>query len=128
MSQLTSVKAAKILIIEDSAFVRRSFVAAFEDEGYEVYSAPDGRSGLELFKARNPDLVMTDLRMTGIDGLGVIAEVRKTSFVPVVVVSAIEDSAVKGACLDAGANDYIIKGRSIEDLLARVERQLGQPE
>lgn len=124
MTPCTTVETAKILVIEDSRPVRMSFVLAFEDEGYEVFDAPDGRTGLEQFAKHGPDLVLTDLRMPDIDGLEVISEIRKTSEVPIIVVSALGDSETKDACINAGANDYIVKGSGVDELIRHVARQL----
>ena len=124
MVPYTPVMTAKILVIEDSPEVRMSFVNAFEDEGYEVYSASDGRSGLDQFVKHAPDLVLTDLRMPDIDGMTVLSQIRKSSNVPVIVVTAIADAQTKEACLTAGADDYIVKGSGVDDLVWRAQKQL----
>lgn len=114
----------KILIIEDSREIRLSLVAAFEVEDYEVISAESGRTGIAEFVKRRPDLIITDLRLPDMDGSEVTARIRRASDVPIIVLSAIGDEQAKVACLDAGADDYIVKGVGMDELIARARRQL----
>lgn len=100
----------KLLIIDDDTIVRQSVVAYLEDSGFEVYEVGDGPSGLEAFRQYSPDLVLTDLRMPGMDGLQVLKQIHEESpEAPVIVISG---AGVMGDVVEAlrlGASDYMIK-------------------
>ena len=100
----------KLLIIDDDTIVRQSVVAYLEDSGFDVQEASDGPSGLEAFRKYRPDLVLTDLRMPGMDGLQVLKEIHdECPEAPVIVVSG---AGVMGDVVEAlrlGASDYMIK-------------------
>ncbi|WP_111643258.1 response regulator [Marinimicrobium alkaliphilum] len=100
----------KLLIIDDDTPVRQSILTYLEDSGFDVIEAGDGPSGLKLFGEHSPDLVITDLRMPGMDGLSVIQKIQQQSpDTPVIVVSG---AGVMGDVVDAlrlGASDYLIK-------------------
>lgn len=100
----------KLLIIDDDTIVRQSVVAYLEDSGFDVREAGDGPSGLEAFRRYNPDLVLTDLRMPGMDGLQVLKEIHEQNpDTPVIVISG---AGVMGDVVEAlrlGASDYMIK-------------------
>ncbi len=113
-----------ILVIDDdkkiTSFLRRSL--AFE--GYEVFVANDGLTGLQLAEERQPDLLILDIMMPGMDGIEVCRQLRKTSFVPVLMLTAKDEVSDRVRGLDAGADDYLVKPFSLEELLARVRAQL----
>ena len=113
-----------ILVVEDDPAVRNLVTTALGLHGYDVEKAETGELAIMEAASRNPDLIMLDLGLPDIDGVEVIAKVRGWSAVPIIVISArIEDSDKTGA-LDAGADDYLTKPFSVEELLARVRASL----
>ncbi|GLS26656.1 response regulator [Marinibactrum halimedae] len=100
----------KLLLIDDDTLVRESLAAYLEDSGFYVIEADDGAKGLALFEKTSPDLVLSDLRMPGMDGLNVLQEIHKRdSEIPVIVISG---AGVMGDVVEAlrlGASDYLIK-------------------
>lgn len=100
----------KLLIIDDDAPVRQSIVAYLEDSGFEVLEASDGPSGLAAFRESAPELVITDLRMPGLDGLQVLKTIHEESpDLPVIVVSGAGVMGDVVSALRLGASDYLIK-------------------
>ncbi|MCI0353243.1 MAG: response regulator transcription factor, partial [Acidobacteriales bacterium] len=114
----------KILIVDDEPQITRVLRRAFETEGFQVRLASDGRSGLENFQAWVPDVVITDLAMPGVDGLGLCSRIRQLSNVPILVLSVKEDEATKVKALDLGADDYVSKPFGMAELIARVRALL----
>lgn len=116
---------SRILIIEDELPMRRGLEDCLRAEGYRVFSAADGESGLQRALAEQPDLILLDIMMPKLDGFAVAAELRRLGRVmPILMLTAkgqVEDR-VNG--LDAGADDYLVKPFSIEELLARVRALL----
>ena len=113
-----------LLFIEDDDQIRLALRLALEDEGFTVREAPDGRSGLALFHAAEPDLVLLDLRLPDMSGFEVCRALRAMSLVPVVMVTAQTDTADMIAGLDAGADDYVTKPVVPSELAARVRAHL----
>jgi len=115
----------RILIIEDEAPMRRGLEDCLAAEGYRVFSAPDGESGLQRAIDEQPDLILLDIMMPKLDGFAVASELRRLGRgTPILMLTAkgqVEDR-VNG--LDAGADDYLVKPFSIEELLARVRALL----
>ena len=109
-----------ILIVEDDPRMVRIFATSLETEGYRVFNADSGERGIAEVRARNPDLVLLDLGLPGIDGLSVVPQIRAHSGVCIIVVSAREQEKDKVKALDAGANDYLTKPFSTLELLARI--------
>lgn len=100
----------KILTIDDEIFIRESLIAFLEDLDYEVYQAADGQEGLEVFRRERPDLVLSDLNMPILDGLGVLAVLKEESpQTPVIVISGAGDIQYAVDALKLGAWDYLIK-------------------
>src|SRR5258708_8197562 len=99
----------KILVVDDEAQITRVLRRGLESAGFQVRIASDGRSGLESFRAWLPDLVITDLSMPGLDGLGLCERIRQLSEVPILVLSVREDETTKVKALDLGADDYVAK-------------------
>lgn len=116
--------ANRILLIEDDERIRTVVRLALEDEGYTVEEAPNGERGLEHFHAQEPDVVLIDLMLPGIDGFEVCRQVRRNSDVPVIIVTARSDSHDVVAGLEAGADDYVTKPVVVKELSARIRALL----
>jgi two-component system KDP operon response regulator KdpE len=112
------------LLIEDEPHIRRFVRMAMESEGWHVAEADSLRRGLIDAGTRKPDLIVLDLGLPDGDGTGFIADVRKWSSVPIIVLSARTDETDKIAALDAGADDYLTKPFGVGELLARVRATL----
>ena len=108
-----------ILVVEDDAAVRNLLTMTLDLQGYRVEYADRGSAGLMAAASLNPDLLILDLGLPDMDGSGVIGKIRSWSDVPILVVSARLEDADKVAALDAGADDYIVKPFSVDELLAR---------
>lgn len=113
-----------LLFIEDDDQIRLALRLVLEDEGYEVREADDGRSGLAAFHAREPDLVLLDLRLPDLSGFEVCRALRAMSTVPIVMVTAQTDTSDMVAGLEAGADDYVTKPVVPRELAARVRAHL----
>jgi len=113
----------KILIVEDDAQILRVLELELKHEGYEVETARDGLSGLER-ALKEPDLVVLDLMLPKLDGMEVCARIRAKSNVPIIMLTAKDRIPDRVAGLDRGADDYLTKPFSIEELLARIRARL----
>ena len=113
-----------VLIIEDDPDTVEIVRLYLHRDGYRVLSAADGLKGLEMVRAENPDLVVLDLMLPGMDGLTLCNSLRKESDVPVVMLTARVDEEDRLAGLDMGADDYITKPFSPRELAARVRAVL----
>jgi two-component system, OmpR family, KDP operon response regulator KdpE len=109
-----------ILLVEDNAQARKALVANLEGHGYSVRAAADGEEALVLWELRRPDLVLLDLGLPGIDGLGVLRRLRRDATTPVIVLSARGEERDKVEALDAGADDYLAKPFGMDELHARL--------
>jgi DNA-binding response OmpR family regulator len=116
-------RAYKILVVEDDAQISRVLELELKHEGYEVETARDGLTGLER-ALKEPDLVILDLMLPKLDGMEVATRVRAKSTVPIIMLTAKDRIPDRVAGLDAGADDYLVKPFSIEELLARVRARL----
>ena len=114
----------RILIIDDETQIRRALDINLRAHGYEVILAATGEDGLKEAAASVPDLVLLDLGLPGLDGVDVIRGLRGWTSIPIIVLSARHADASKVAALDAGADDYITKPFSINELLARLRASL----
>lgn len=110
----------KIVIVEDEKPLRRFLRAGFSDEEAVVFEAETGGDGLKLIARENPDIVLLDLGLPDRDGLGVLADLREWSSVPVIVLSARGQEQDKILALDGGADDYLTKPFSVNELMARI--------
>lgn len=110
----------KILLIEDETNIVSFVKMVFETNGYEMITAQSGKDGLFRFAEETPDLVILDLGLPDMDGTQIIKEIRKTSDVPIIVLSARIAEADKVEALDLGVNDYVTKPFGTGELLARV--------
>ena len=113
----------RILIVDDEPQITRVLRTSLQSNGHEVTVAQDGMDALQKFLKAQPELVITDLAMPGMDGIELTREIRQRSQVPVIVLSVRSQDAAKVAALDEGADDYITKPFSIQELLARVRVQ-----
>ena len=120
-----------VLVVDDDPAMRRTLSINLRARDYEVETAGDGRSALQVVDERMPDLVLLDLGLPDLDGVAVLTQLRSFTEVPVIVVSARTESDDKVEALDLGADDYITKPFSIEELLARIRatsRRAGREE
>jgi two-component system, OmpR family, KDP operon response regulator KdpE len=115
---------AKILIVDDEPQIIRVLKTALSTQGYSVRTSLNGLDGLIAFREWNPDVVITDLSMHEMSGIELCHQIRSTSTTPIIVLSVRDQEAVKVAALDAGADDYVTKPFSIQELQARVRAQL----
>lgn len=114
----------KILLVEDEPNIARFVELELSHEGYEVTKAEDGREGLKLAEEGRFDLVLLDIMLPGLNGLEVLRRLRRTSQLPVIMLTARDAVMDKVTGLDMGADDYITKPFSIEELLARIRTAL----
>lgn len=114
----------KILIVEDEEKIARFIELELMHEGYKVIKANNGRTGLEIAEGGEADLVILDVMLPEINGLEVLRRLRKSSDVPVIMLTARDAVMDKVSGLDAGADDYITKPFAIEELLARIRTAL----
>lgn len=115
-----------ILIIDDETQIRRFLDIALRAQGYKTILAENGQKGLEALALQGADLVILDLGLPDLDGFDVLRELRAWSKVPVIVLSVRSDEDEKVKLLDAGANDYVTKPFSIQELMARIRVLLRQ--
>jgi two-component system, OmpR family, KDP operon response regulator KdpE len=110
----------RILVVDDEPQILRVLRRGLESHGFDVVTAPDAATALDLFKSTPVNLVVTDLRMPDIDGVELCARIRKTSSVPIIVLSVKGDESTKVQALDAGADDYVTKPFGMDELQARI--------
>src|SRR6185503_12268541 len=116
---------ARILIVEDELPMRTALKDCLEAEGYRVLTAADGENGLDRALKEKPDLIFLDVMMPKLDGFALCAELRRLSnSVPVLMLTAKGQVEDRVTGLDAGADDYLVKPFSTEELLARVRALL----
>ena len=119
------MRKGRILIIDDDDSVRESLEVNLTEQNYEVETAPDGRAGIEIFKTRKPDLIITDLRMKEMDGLKVLGLVKEADAkVPVIVMTAFDDMVSTIKAMQLGAYDYIEKPINMGELKIAIPRAL----
>ena len=109
-----------ILLVEDEIKLARFIELELKYEGYTVDVANDGRDAIEMFGQKTYDLVLLDLMLPGFNGMEILRRIRKTSQVPVIMLTAKGDVSDKVSGLDSGADDYITKPFAIEEVLARM--------
>ena len=114
----------KILIVEDEPQIREIVGKYLNNAGYEVFAADNGIDGLAAFAERQPHLVILDVMMPGISGFDVLKELRLTSRVPVIMLTAKQAEADRIEGFDRGADDYVMKPFSPKELVRRVEAVL----
>jgi two-component system KDP operon response regulator KdpE len=113
-----------ILVVDDEAQITRVLKTSLSAQGYGIRTASDGMQALLEMKTWTPDLIITDLRMPNMDGLELCRQVRSESRIPIIVLSVKGEETIKVEALDAGADDYVTKPFSINELLARVRAAL----
>ncbi|MEU2432335.1 two-component system response regulator CseB [Streptomyces sp. NPDC007861] len=114
----------RILLVEDDEAIRRSVGMALDRYGYEVSAAPDGLTGLEMFRDGQHDLLLLDVMLPHLDGIGLCRRIRETSQAPILMMSARGDSLDVVAGLEAGADDYVVKPVDTTVLVARIRTLL----
>ena len=114
----------RVLIVDDVADIRLFVKAALTPEGFDVIEAEDGNQALEIFKAQEPSLIILDLSIGQPDGFEVCREIRKSSTVPIIMLTSHVQEMDEAMCLAAGADDYITKPVSSRILALRVSTQI----
>ncbi len=111
----------KILVADDEASIRRILETRLKMIGYDIVTAADGEEAITVFNKENPDLIVLDVMMPKMDGYGVVREIRRTSDVPIIILTALGDVSERITGLELGADDYVIKPFSPKELEARVK-------
>ncbi|MHB8618518.1 MAG: response regulator [Chloroflexota bacterium] len=114
----------KVLVVDDEAVLRETLDYNLRREGYDALLAPDGPRALQMAEREKPDLVLLDLMMPGMDGLEVCRALRRSTQVPILILTAKDDEVDKVLGLEVGADDYVTKPFSLRELLARVKAHL----
>lgn len=110
----------KILIVDDNQSINQSLSKYLANNGFETLSAFDGEEALDIFYSQSPDLILLDVMMPKKDGFEVCRELRKTSMIPVIMLTARGEDFERVMGLEIGADDYIVKPFSMEEVVARV--------
>jgi len=114
----------KILIVEDDLTLQETLVYNLSHQGYTVITAADGNSAVEKARAEEPDLILLDIMLPGIDGFEVCRIVRKELITPILMLTARDDEIDRVVGLEVGADDYLTKPFSMRELIARVKALL----
>lgn len=109
-----------ILVVEDDPAVRNLITTTLETQNYRFHAAPTGEAAVLEAVSHNPDVVLLDLGLPDMDGIDIIKKIRTWSTMPIIVISARSEDTDKIEALDAGADDYLTKPFSVEELLARL--------
>ena len=118
----------RILVVDDEHRYVRAIQVNLKASGYEVLTASNGQTAVDLVATEEPDLIVLDIRMPGMDGFEVCRRIREFSAVPIIMLTALAADADKVKGLDIGADDYVTKPFSAEELLARVRAALRRVE
>jgi len=118
------MSSAKILVVDDEQSIINLVTAYLRQEGYEVYTAMDGPAGLKAARSFRPDLVVLDVMLPGMDGIELLAQLRRESDVYVIMLTAKSEETDKIVGLSMGADDYLTKPFSPRELVARVKAAL----
>lgn len=116
----------RILVVDDEPQIARVLRTALAGSGYEVRTANDGLAGLRLAREWQPDLVVTDISMPNMNGIELCRQLRAETTLPIIVLSVKGEEKTKVEALDAGADDYVTKPVGMDELLARVRRNLAR--
>lgn len=118
----------KILFIEDESALQKTFGEILKQEGFEVISALDGETGLNLAKTQNPDLILLDLILPRMDGFEVLKELKKdekTRDIPVIVLTNLEGIGDIDRAIQLGANTYLVKAQyTLEEVIGKIKKAL----
>jgi len=114
----------KLLIVDDEPTLREALEYSLRRQGYEVYTASDGPTALEQARARQPDLIVLDIMLPGLDGFEVCRILRHETSVPILMLTARTDEIDKVVGLEVGADDYMVKPFSMRELEARIKALL----
>ena len=114
----------KILVVDDDPNIAQLINVYLMREGYEVETCDRGDKAVERFKANPPNLMLLDLMLPGMDGMMVCREIRKTSNIPIIMLTAKDDTFDKVLGLELGADDYMVKPFEMKELLARIKAVL----
>ena len=109
-----------ILVVEDDNAVRNLISTTLETHNYRFQTAPTGKAAIIEAVSHNPDVILLDLGLPDIDGIEIIRKIRSWAKTPIIVISARSEDTDKIEALDAGADDYLTKPFSVEELLARL--------
>jgi len=115
---------AKILVVDDEASIINLVTAYLRPEGYEIFTANDGAIGLQMARSHQPDLIVLDLMLPGMDGMEVLARLRRESNAYVILLTARTEETDKIVGLSVGADDYVTKPFSPRELVARIKAAL----
>ncbi|MBC5805288.1 MAG: DNA-binding response regulator [Candidatus Eremiobacter antarcticus] len=121
---LKRARGPKILVVDDEAAILQTLRYNLERNGYDVCTAGDGRQALSVAESEKPDLIVLDVMLPQLDGIAVCREIRRSSSVPILMLTAKDQEIDKVLGLEIGADDYITKPFSIYELLARVKAHL----
>lgn len=116
--------ANKILVVDDDLNICELLKLYLENDGYVVYTANDGKQAVDTFKNKTPDLVLLDIMLPKMDGWQVCREIRKTSSVPIIMLTAKGETFDKVLGLELGADDYVVKPFDTKEVMARVKAVL----
>jgi DNA-binding response OmpR family regulator len=118
------MRSPRVLVVDDEANIRRIVASYLRAEGFEVAEAADGRAALAAFERAEPDLVILDVMMPGLDGIEVLRELRRRSDVDVIMLTARAEETDRVVGLSVGADDYVSKPFGAKELVARVKAVL----
>ena len=111
----------KILLVDDEIYIRKLLTKRLTAAGYKVFSAADGKEGLDCFIKNQPDLVILDIILSKLDGYEVCRKIRKNSDVPIIILTALGSISNRLVGLELGADDYMVKPFSPKELEARIK-------
>ncbi|MFV0313625.1 MAG: response regulator, partial [Anaerotignum sp.] len=114
----------KILVVDDDKHIAELISLYLEKEGYDTHEVYDGREAVKVANSINPDLIVLDLMLPGLDGYQVCTEIRKTNNVPIIMLTAKGETFDKVLGLELGADDYMVKPFESKELVARVKAVL----
>ena len=121
---MQQAKGIKVLVVDDEPNIVQFLTMGLANEGYQVYSASDGAAGLESLKAHAPHIVILDVMMPGMDGFEVCRRMKEIQPVSVIMLTAREETENRVRGLHIGADDYMAKPFSFEELLARIHARI----